>query len=66
MTNRSIPDHAVCFFRDGNKWCCVNGDFVNIQESPAGFGDTFDAALADLEVTIQILKREGRNDAAGI
>ena len=43
------PDHAVCFFRDGNKWCCVNGDFVNLQESPAGFGNTFDEALSDLK-----------------
>lgn len=52
-SNRAIPDHAVCFFMDGNKWCCVHGDFVNVQESPAGFGDTFDAALADLQVTLE-------------
>lgn len=60
---RAIPDHALCFFMDGNKWCCVNGDFVNVQESPCGFGDTFDAALADLQVTMDILKRERRTDA---
>jgi hypothetical protein len=34
---------------DGNKICCVNGKFKNIQESPAGFGDTFDEAFADLK-----------------
>ena len=27
-------------FRDGNKWCCVEDDFINLQESFAGFGDT--------------------------
>ena len=51
--NRAIPDHAVCFFMDGDKWCCVHGDFANLQESPAGFGDTFDAALTDLQIQIK-------------
>lgn len=46
---KSIPDSAICFFKDGDKWCCVNADFVNLQESPAGFGDTFDEALSDLQ-----------------
>lgn len=45
----AIPDTALCFFRDGNKWCCVFGDFINLQESPAGFGDTFDEALDGLK-----------------
>ena len=45
----SIPDHAVCFFKDGDQWCCVGGDFINLQESPAGFGDTFDQALDHLQ-----------------
>lgn len=47
-----IPVHAICYFLDGNKWCCVFGDFVNLQESPAGFGDTQDAALAELTAQI--------------
>lgn len=46
---RNIPDSAVCFFKDGNSWCCVHGDFINLQESPAGFGDTFEEALKNLE-----------------
>jgi hypothetical protein len=46
---RSIPHHAVCFFRDGDKWCAVFGDFVNMQESPAGFGETFEDALNELQ-----------------
>ena len=48
-SRRSIPASAVCFFRDGDKMCAVFGDFVNLQESPAGFGDNFEEALADLE-----------------
>lgn len=43
-----IPDSAVCFFKDGDDWCCVFGDFINLQESFAGFGKTFDDALSDL------------------
>ena len=37
---QSIPDEAVCFFRDGNKWCCVFGDFADLHQSPAGFVTT--------------------------
>lgn len=44
----TIPDSAVCFFKDGERWCCVNGEFVNLQESPAGFGETFEEALDSL------------------
>lgn len=44
-----IPHNAVCFYKDGNAWCCVFGDFVNLQESPAGFGDSFDTALTNLK-----------------
>lgn len=46
---KSIPPAAVCFFKDGDAWCCVFGDFIDLQESPAGFGDSFDTALADLQ-----------------
>lgn len=45
----NIPESAVCLFIDGDKWCAVYGDFINLQESDAGFGDTFDSALADLK-----------------
>lgn len=47
--NNGVPSSAVCFFKDGNQWCCVFGDFINLQESPAGFGESFDAALKDLQ-----------------
>ena len=47
-----IPLYAACFFKDGDAWCCVRGDFVNLQESPAGFGATRDDALDDLVAAI--------------
>ena len=43
-----VPASALCYFRDGNKWCCVFGDFINLQESPAGFGDTQAEAFNNL------------------
>lgn len=33
---------------DGNQWCATGRGFVNLQESPAGFGDTSLDALAML------------------
>lgn len=44
----AVPPQALCFFMDGNKRCCVHGDFRNLQEDPAGFGDTDDEAYRDL------------------
>ncbi len=35
-------------FMDGNAWCAVRRDFVNLQESLAGFGATRDEAIAAL------------------
>lgn len=35
-------------FMDGDAWCAVHPDFVNLQESPAGFGATRDEAIAAL------------------
>jgi hypothetical protein len=34
--------------RDGNKWCATRKDFKDLQESPAGFGDTLLEAFAEL------------------
>ena len=33
---------------DGNSWCATPSWFTNLQESPAGFGDTCLEALANL------------------
>lgn len=37
-------------FKDGDKWCAVKPDFVNLQESEAGFGDTREEAISRLGV----------------
>ena len=52
----SIPASAVCCFMDGDQWCCVFGDFINLQESPAGFGNTQIEALEDLNKKFQAEK----------
>jgi hypothetical protein len=35
-------------FRDGNQWCAVYWDFVNIQQSSCGFGKTLVEAIKNL------------------
>jgi len=35
-------------YKDGNQWCATRKDFINLQESPAGFGDTALEAMAEL------------------
>jgi len=35
-------------FRDGDQWCATGKDFVDLQESPAGFGDTKGEAIREL------------------
>jgi hypothetical protein len=47
----ACPIHGgpiVRTFMDGNAWCAVNPDFINLQESPAGFGDDREAAITAL------------------
>jgi hypothetical protein len=44
-----LPDSAFCFYKDGDRWCCVHGDFVNPQDSFAGFGETWEEAMIDLQ-----------------
>lgn len=39
---------SIRVYRDGNSWCAVHGDFINLQESEAGFGDTPIEACANL------------------
>jgi len=36
-------------FLDGNQWCAVWPDFIDFQQSPAGFGDTPEDARKALE-----------------
>jgi hypothetical protein len=43
----AVVKGLVRFQRDGDKWQCVLPTFVNLQESPAGFGPTkLDAFMA--------------------
>jgi hypothetical protein len=44
----NVPDKALCFYKDGDRWVCIHGDFVNLQESMAGFGETWEQAMVDL------------------
>ena len=54
-----VPENAACFYKDGNMWVCVRGDFKNLQESPAGFGVTMDEALDALHADILSRVRKG-------
>lgn len=47
----ACPAHGgptVRLFMDGDSWCAVFPDFVNLAVSKAGFGVTQEAAMADL------------------
>lgn len=45
MQNDSIPNDAICVFKDGSSFVAVHGNFVDLQESPAGFGNTPSGAI---------------------
>ncbi len=45
--NHGGPKSRV--FKDGNAYCAVLPDFINLQESAAGFGDTPEEARKNLE-----------------
>jgi len=36
-------------FKDGNMWCAVYPNFINLQESASGFGETPETARLDLK-----------------
>ena len=47
----ACPIHGgprVRAFMDGNAWCAVKPDFINLQESDAGFGTTRESAIKAL------------------
>lgn len=39
---------GIVIERDGDNWCAHKSDFINLQESPAGFGDSKLQAMAEL------------------
>lgn len=47
----ACPIHGgpkVRTFMDGNAWCAVHPDFINLQESPSAFGATRQESIAAL------------------
>lgn len=42
-------DPEVIVFLDGNSWCAVREDFIDLMESEAGFGNTPGEAVIELE-----------------
>ncbi len=56
----ACPDHGgpkVRVFMDGNMYCAVKPDFITLQESPAGFGETKDEAIKELHQHPGLLKQ---------
>lgn len=47
-------------FKDGDKFCATRRDFINIQESPCGFGDTILQALSELARALGFAKKHGK------
>jgi hypothetical protein len=43
--------------KDGNMWCAFYDDFINLQESPAGFGETPQKAVDELKKYSEELTR---------
>jgi hypothetical protein len=48
-------------FRNGDTWCAVGPDFVDIQRSPAGFRETQEGAVNALHAE---LRKRGWHDSA--
>lgn len=46
-------DNGVTVSMDGDKWCAVAKSFINLQESPAGFGDSIPEALYHLRADME-------------
>lgn len=40
---------------DGDQWCATDAGFVNLQESPAGFGKTPREAVEELRKSVALL-----------
>ena len=44
----TLKEKGIKIYKDGNKWCAVFEDFIDLQESIAGFGETPALALSAL------------------
>ena len=45
---QELPRNAMVVYLDGDQWCAVREGFINLQESPAGFGATVEGAMLAL------------------
>ncbi|KKN06987.1 hypothetical protein LCGC14_1071770 [marine sediment metagenome] len=43
-----MKEKLIKTYMDGNLWCAVYDDFINLQESPAGFGKRKLEAIKEL------------------
>jgi hypothetical protein len=43
---------GINLFRDGNAWCATAGDFLDLQQSEAGFGVSKLEAFAELAIAL--------------
>jgi hypothetical protein len=43
-------EENIQVFKDGDAWCAVYDDFINLQESVAGFGNNPDDAVNNLKL----------------
>lgn len=48
MTNEALRKDSYVLCRDGNMWRATRLDFVNLMESPAGFGPSYSEAIENL------------------
>jgi len=55
--DKLIEELNIRYEKDGNMWCATRPDFINLQESAAGFGATKLEANKDLKRNEQIGRR---------
>lgn len=48
-----VPLEAICFWRDGEQWCCAMGDWSEEGVAPLGRGETREEAERDLIEAIE-------------
>jgi len=54
MKSKETYEEGMVITKDGNQWCAVGPDFINLQESPAGFGDTQKEAKINLMILVDM------------
>ena len=59
MTTAKDVAEGFHLLEDGGVWCAVGPEFVDLQQSPAGFGKTKRQAVEEL---LAVLRRAGYPD----